>query len=70
MKLIPEYQELFEGLLDTYPNYPKEGVAFKDLSRVYSSPEAMRTIERLSIIHLGPHMPDCVIGCDARGFIS
>lgn len=69
MKLIQNHKELFENLLDTYPDYPKEGISFKDLSRLYSSPEAMEVIDHLSVIYLGPNNPDCVIGCDARGFI-
>ena len=69
MKILNEYKVLFESLLDTYADYPKKGVSFKDLSRVYSSPEAMQIIEYLIRTNLEYNYPDCVIGCDARGFI-
>jgi len=58
-----------ESLVDVYPDYPKEGVSFKDLSPLYTDPYAMKMIADDFSERLGPYDHDCVIGCDARGFI-
>ena len=68
-EISKENMILFESLIDVYPNHPKEGISFKDLSRVYSSPEAMKVIENWAKNVLSKSNPDSVIGVDARGFI-
>lgn len=58
-----------ESLVDVYPNYPKEGVSFKDLSKLYTDVYAMDMIADYFTKNLSGDLPDCIIGCDARGFI-
>jgi adenine phosphoribosyltransferase len=67
---LSQYQlELFESLTEKYPDFPIKGITFKDLSLLYTSTEALSHLEILILRDLGPLYPDCVIGCDARGFI-
>lgn len=58
-----------ESLVDVYPDYPKEGVSFKDLSQLYTDVYAINMITDSFAKQLSNDMPDCIIGCDARGFI-
>lgn len=69
MKLTQEQSELFHSLVEKYPDFPIPGITFSDLSIMYTSNEAMRMIKQLIKENIGPRNPDCVIGCDARGFI-
>lgn len=75
MKLTTQQTELLESFAEYYPDFPGPGVLFKDLSWIYTSKEAKQLVKEL-IIQLfeeraneGKPAPDCVIGCDARGFI-
>lgn len=69
MKLTQQQKNLFHSLVEKYPNFPIPGITFSDLSIMYTSNEAMQIIKQLIIENIGPLNPDCVIGCDARGFI-
>ena len=70
MKLTDEQKKLFYSLVEKYPNHPKEGITFSDLSIMYCSNEAMKMMKQLIKENIGPLNPDCVIGTDARGFIT
>ena len=70
MKLTQEQRKLFHSLVEKYPNHPKVGITFSDLSIMYTSPEAMKLMKQLIYENIGPLNPDCVIGTDARGFIT
>ena len=61
--------KLIEDSVGIYENFPTPGISFKDLSPLYTSPEIMDLI--ISHFHsiLEKRNPDCIIGCDARGFI-
>ena len=69
MKLTSQQLELFQSLVEKYPDFPIPGIKFSDLSLIYTSNEAMKLMKELIIQNIGPLNPDCVIGCDARGFI-
>jgi adenine phosphoribosyltransferase len=57
------------ALVRDVPDFPTEGIVFKDIMPLVADPEAFReTIERLAE-WARPRRPDIVLGAEARGFI-
>ena len=51
------------------PDFPTEGILFKDVMPLIADPVAFReTIDRLAA-WAGPRTPDVILGAEARGFI-
>lgn len=50
------------------PNFPKEGILFKDISPMLKSPDAMKTVIDIFADRWSGKV-DCIAGLDARGFI-
>jgi adenine phosphoribosyltransferase len=51
------------------PDFPSEGIVFKDVMPLLSDPAAFReTVDRLAA-WAGPRSPDLILGAEARGFI-
>lgn len=51
------------------PNFPTQGITFKDAMPLIADPGAFReTIDRLAA-WAGPRTPDVIMGAEARGFI-
>ncbi|HEY7196566.1 MAG TPA: adenine phosphoribosyltransferase [Gaiellaceae bacterium] len=51
------------------PDFPKEGIVFKDIMPLLADPEALAdTVERLAEF-AEPLKPDVILGAEARGFI-
>ena len=73
-KLTAAQIKYLETHVMTYDNFPAEGISFKDLSLIYTDSLSLDIIENYirsifnSKYYLGK-IPECVIGCDARGFI-
>ena len=61
--------KLIENSVAVYEDFPNPGISFKDLSPLYTSPEIMEIITNHFHSILKERNPDCIIGCDARGFI-
>ena len=57
------------GLVRDVPDFPTEGIVFKDVMPLIADPVAFReTIDRLAA-WAGPRAPDLILGAEARGFI-
>ncbi len=57
------------GLIRDVPDFPSEGILFKDVMPLIADPVAFReTIDRLAA-WAGPRSPDVILGAEARGFI-
>jgi len=57
------------GLIRDVPDFPTEGIMFKDVMPLIAAPVAFReTIDRLAA-WAGPRNPDVILGAEARGFI-
>ena len=57
------------GLIRDVPDFPTEGIMFKDVMPLIADPVAFReTIDRLAA-WAGPRTPDVILGAEARGFI-
>ena len=57
------------SLIRDVPDFPTEGIMFKDVMPLIADPVAFReTIDRLAA-WAGPRAPDVILGAEARGFI-
>jgi len=59
-------------LIRDVPNFPKEGILFKDITPIFSDPEAIYStrIELTNqILNAGLKSVDCIIGIESRGFL-
>lgn len=58
-----------ESKIRDIPDFPKQGIVFKDIMPLLADAEAFRaTIDRLAEF-AGPRKPDLVLGAEARGFM-
>lgn len=51
------------------PDFPTEGILFKDIMPLVAEPEAFRATIDLLAEWAGPRRPDVILGAEARGFI-
>jgi adenine phosphoribosyltransferase len=57
------------GKIRDIPDFPKQGIVFKDIMPLLADPEALHeTVERLTEF-AEPRKPDLILGAEARGFI-
>jgi adenine phosphoribosyltransferase len=61
--------EQIKGLIRDVPDFPQEGIVFKDITPVLSDPIAFSTLIDLIVVHFGRGNVDKVVGIEARGFI-
>jgi adenine phosphoribosyltransferase len=61
-------QDIIDGIRNI-PDYPKEGILFKDMSTVLQNPELYRATLDIMAERLAPVKPDVIAGVEARGFI-
>ena len=61
--------ELIRNSIITIPNYPKQGILFRDITSLLEDPIAFRTSIDLLIEHYKDKKIDKVVGTEARGFI-
>jgi adenine phosphoribosyltransferase len=56
-------------LIREVPDFPQEGVLFKDITPLLADPIAFSTVIDLIVVHFGRGSVDKVVGIEARGFI-
>lgn len=57
-------------LIAQYPNFPKKGILFKDISPLLASKKFHLVISKMAdIVHKNLVVPDCIVSPEARGFI-
>ena len=54
----------------TIPDFPIEGIMFRDVTTLYSNPEAMKEVINLTCDYWKSKGLTCVAGIEARGFIT
>ncbi len=65
---MSEIEELLRHIRDV-PNFPKEGIVFKDITPMLKDPKAFQTaVDLLADEFMGKGV-DIVVGAEARGFI-
>jgi adenine phosphoribosyltransferase len=61
--------QLLKDMIRTIPNYPKDGIMFRDITTMLAHPKAfMASVDALVQHHVGTDF-DHVAGIEARGFI-
>ena len=58
-----------KATIRTVPDFPIDGIQFRDITTVLSDPVLMRRVMDSFEEHARPHTPTCVAGPEARGFI-
>lgn len=61
--------ELIRSLIRDVPDFPKEGVLFKDITPLLADHEGFVTALDLIQEHWAAHRPDVLVGIESRGFI-
>ncbi len=69
MNQLQEKLALIKNSIITIPNYPKEGVLFRDVTSLLEDANAFKTAVDLLIEHYRNKKIDKVVGTEARGFI-
>ena len=59
----------FESLIKTYYDFPKKGIAFKDVLGIIQDPEVFRELILKMSSHQIVRNSEAIISIDARGFI-
>jgi adenine phosphoribosyltransferase len=61
--------ERIKATIRDVPDFPQEGVLFKDITPLLADPIAFSTVIDLIVVHFGRGNVDKVVGIEARGFI-
>jgi adenine phosphoribosyltransferase len=61
--------ERVKALVRNVPDFPQEGIVFKDITPLLADPIAFSTVIDLIVVHFGRGNVDKVVGIEARGFI-
>ncbi len=61
--------ELIKNNIRTIPNFPKQGIMFRDITTLFQNPEAMRKTIEIFYQRYKNKKIDYVAGIEARGFI-
>ena len=59
----------FDQWIKCYPDFPKEGILFRDISPLLASPEGMSMVKKEFVSLISDWKPDLIAGIDARGFL-
>lgn len=58
-----------KALIRDVPDFPQEGIVFKDITPLLADEIAFSTVIDLIVVHFGRGTVDKVVGIEARGFI-
>ena len=61
--------EQVRALIRDVPDFPKEGIVFKDITPLLADENAFSSVIDLIVVHHGRGNVDKVVGIEARGFI-
>ena len=59
----------FDQWIKCYPDFPREGILFRDISPLLASPEGMSMVKKEFVSLISDWKPDLIAGIDARGFL-
>ena len=59
----------YKNLISNYPDFPKDGILFRDMFPILRSPEAMTQVLNELKNFTDEVTPDCIVGIESRGFI-
>lgn len=69
MNQLQEKLTIIKNSIITIPDYPKEGILFRDITSLLEDPVAFKTSVDLLVDHYRNKKIDKVVGTEARGFI-
>lgn len=61
--------EAIRALVRDVPDFPQEGIVFKDITPLLADEVAFSSVIDLIVVHFGRGAVDKVVGIEARGFI-
>ncbi len=61
--------EQIQALVRTVPDFPKEGILFRDITPVLRDPEALRSVIDHMLEYCKDQQIDAVVGIESRGFM-
>jgi adenine phosphoribosyltransferase len=61
--------ERLKSLIRDVPDFPQQGVVFRDITPLLANPVAFSTVVDTIVVHFGRGNVDKVVGIEARGFI-
>ena len=61
--------EAITALIRDVPDFPKEGIVFKDITPIFQSPDGLKATVDLFVERLAQSNVDKVIGIESRGFL-
>ncbi|XP_033225194.1 adenine phosphoribosyltransferase [Belonocnema kinseyi] len=64
-----EKLKIIKNAVGTYPNFPKDGITFRDIFGIFQNVTALRALKDLIIDHASSLEIDVVVGLDSRGFL-
>jgi len=67
--VTPVDLEQLRALVREVPDFPQEGIVFKDITPLLADELAFSTVIDLIVVHFGRGNVDKVVGIEARGFI-
>ncbi|HHD82012.1 MAG TPA: adenine phosphoribosyltransferase [Campylobacterales bacterium] len=67
--LTPTEKEILESSIRDIPDFPKEGIIFKDITTLLNTPKAFQTLMNHLEKRYEDYNLDYIAGIDARGFI-
>jgi adenine phosphoribosyltransferase len=69
MAVGKEGQFLFKELIRDIPDFPKEGIVFKDITPVLQNPAGLKEVVDKFSEHYANQKIDVIVGAEARGFL-
>ena len=67
--LTTEDKKILEDSIRDIPDFPKEGIVFKDISTLLNNPKVLKTLMNHLTSRYESYNLDYIAGIDARGFI-
>lgn len=62
-------EEIVKSVIRDVPNFPKEGIIFKDITTLLQNPKVSSLVSEALCEHADECRPDVILGIDSRGFL-
>jgi len=66
---VPRLSAQATSLIRDVPDYPKQGILFKDITPVLADGECLREVVEAMTASARAHRPDLIVGIESRGFL-
>lgn len=62
-------ETLLKSVIRDVPDFPKEGIVFKDIAPLFQNPSAVKQVLQALVEQAKAVDPDVIVGVDSRGFL-